>query len=164
MVSSESNPCPWLLIVSSHMRHTECADVLSHDGQHPSPSRVCLSSCFSTLDCAVAMLADVVCNTFVSVPGEVAAVSSHLCNACRDVSDRALRVLCKEAVKYSEVRSRLPALQGLQAAALFQQGLRQQSSPTQSPSPAGAAPEGITTLQHANASSWNWQNVFWSLF
>lgn len=58
----------------------------------------------------------------------------------RDVSDRALRVLRKEAEKYIEVRSRLATLEGLQAASLFQQGLTQRPpSSTQSPPPAGIA-------------------------
>ena len=62
---------------------------------------------------------------------------------CRDVADRALRVLCKEAEKYSEVRSRLATLEGLQAAALFQQGLKQHSQAIQSPTPAGLDPKAI---------------------
>lgn len=61
---------------------------------------------------------------------------------CRDVSERALRVLRKEAEKYSEVRSRLATAEGLHAAALFQEGLKQAVLPGQSPvkgiySPAG---------------------------
>ena len=51
---------------------------------------------------------------------------------CRDVSERALRVLRKEAEKYSEVRSRLATAEGLHAAALFQEGLKQANLP-QSP-------------------------------
>jgi len=52
---------------------------------------------------------------------------------CRDISERALRVLRKEAEKYSEVRNRLGTLEGLQAAAHFQEGLRQPALPGQSP-------------------------------
>ncbi|KAA6428703.1 MAG: nipped-B -like [Trebouxia sp. A1-2] len=51
----------------------------------------------------------------------------------RDVSERALRVLRKEADKYSEVRSRLASAEGLHAAALFQEGLKQATLPGQSP-------------------------------
>ncbi|DBA96220.1 TPA: hypothetical protein ACH3X3_002417 [Trebouxia sp. C0006] len=51
----------------------------------------------------------------------------------RDVSERALRVLRKEAEKYSEVRSRLATAEGLHAAALFQEGLKQATLPGQSP-------------------------------
>ena len=69
----------------------------------------------------------------------------------RDVSDRALRVLRNEAKKYSEVRSRLATLEGLQAATLFQQGLKQHSPPMQSPPPEGLGPQGNTVLQHAKA-------------
>lgn len=57
----------------------------------------------------------------------------------RDVSERALRVLRKEAEKYVEVRSRLATLEGLQAASLFQQGLTQHPPSIHSPPPAGAA-------------------------
>ena len=46
-------------------------------------------------------------------------------------------MLRKEAEKYSEVRSRLATLEGLQAAALFQQGLKQHPPLMQSPTPAG---------------------------
>ncbi|KAL3141175.1 hypothetical protein ABBQ38_003518 [Trebouxia sp. C0009 RCD-2024] len=55
----------------------------------------------------------------------------------RDVSERALRVLRKEAEKYIEVRSRLATLEGLQAASFFQQGLTQHPPSMQSPPPAG---------------------------
>ena len=44
-----------------------------------------------------------------------------------------MRVLRKEAEKYSEVRSRLATVEGLQAAALFQEGLKQAALPVQSP-------------------------------
>ena len=49
------------------------------------------------------------------------------------MSERALRVLRKEAEKYSEVRSRLATAEGLHAAALFQEGLKQATLPGQSP-------------------------------
>ena len=58
---------------------------------------------------------------------------------CRDICERALRVLRKEAEKYSEVRTRLASLGGLQAAALFQQGLQQHALPTQSPPSVGTS-------------------------
>ena len=61
---------------------------------------------------------------------------------CRDISERALRVLRKEAEKYSEVRSRLATVDGLQAAALFQEGLKQATPPGHSP--AAGAPHHTT--------------------
>ena len=81
-------------------------------------------------------------------PSQNADEATQRVQCCRDVSERALRVLRKEAEKYSEVRSRLATTEGLQAAALFQQGLNQQAPLTQSPSPAGASPEANAVLQH----------------
>ena len=59
------------------------------------------------------------------------------------MSERALRVLRKEAEKYSEVRSRLATVEGLQAAALFQEGLKQAALPGQSPVKGAACQAGL---------------------
>lgn len=59
------------------------------------------------------------------------------------MSERALRVLRKEAEKYSEVRSRLATVEGLQAAALFQEGLKQAALPGQSPVKGTACQAGL---------------------
>ena len=65
---------------------------------------------------------------------------------CRDIADRALRVLRKEAEKYSEVRSRLGTVEGLQAAALFQRGLGHAASSEQSPPTAGTVSFGCQSV------------------
>lgn len=58
---------------------------------------------------------------------------------CRDIAERALRVLRKQAEKYTEVRSRLATVEGLQAAAMFQKGLQQPHTSEQSPPASGVA-------------------------
>ena len=91
------------------------------------------------------------CNTDLSAPLHILIQVTKPLQCRRDVSDRALRVLRNEAKKYSEVRSRLATLEGLQAAALFQQGLKQHSPSPQSPPPAGLGPQGNTVLQRTKA-------------
>ena len=98
------------------------------------------------------------CSTILSASIHTFIKARQPLHCCRDVSDRALRVLCNEAKKYSEVRSRLATLEGLQAAALFQQGLKQHSPPTQPPTPAGLGPEGNSVcsqirLCHGNSKT-----------
>lgn len=53
---------------------------------------------------------------------------------CRDIAERALRMVQREAQRHSAVRSQLSGVEGLQAAALFQEGLREPHTPGQPPS------------------------------
>lgn len=50
-----------------------------------------------------------------------------------DIAERALKVLQGEAQRHSAVRSQLASIEGLQAAALFQEGLREPLTPGQPP-------------------------------
>lgn len=59
---------------------------------------------------------------------------SHCVVKCRDIADRAFKVVQREAERHSAVRSQLASLEGLQAAALFQEGLKEPLSPGQTPS------------------------------
>ena len=52
---------------------------------------------------------------------------------CRDIAARALNIVQREAQRHSAVRSQLAGMEGLQAAALFQEGLREPPTPGQLP-------------------------------